>query len=844
MSRADKNFNKYSNKNSNNKSDKNSDMNTESKELEMLFSTAKGEVDSTPPEGLLERLLNDIPEDVSFEPIPLAELSASGGGDDTVLPLSPSDQALPAGDLSGDEPPANDHRPRYWLWSVAASLILAVGLGSVLFRYVDSSEPNLAVESPSVEILVAENSSRSTNLPAGVKQDQQAQVQGSASRAEGEAQVVRELRSARPVGGDATRDADDSVSGPQEVTVVGGNLARSQDSAFTDGMVDELSLRQRQDERSIPKPKRKSGARKQSSPLTPAAPTKPSTSSLDRRLKSELEERDVALAPAPSAPAPSDSEPEMMMVEDRVIVTAEAPLIEVKKVRVGAATTTEETNRKLQALGYVSNLPVAVPAPVNDRAFNDNFFESVDTNPFIDTEDDQLSTFGLDVDTGSYSVVREYLRRGELPPRGAVRVEEMVNYFDYRDLPPGPGEGDFALSAEGAPSIYGEGERYYLLRVGVKGREISAEDRAPALLTFVIDVSGSMDRENRLELVKQSLNLLLDQLKERDRVALVVYGTRGRVLLEPTSDRESIRRAIAALRPEGSTNAGEGLQLAYEMAARSQRRGSNGQREINRIILCSDGVANVGKTSADSILEMVREHAQQGVELTTVGFGMGNYNDILMEQLADRGNGRYAYVDTLTEARRIFVENLTGTLQTIAAEARAQVEFNPEVISRYRLLGYENRNIADERFRDDTVDAGEIGAGHTVTVLYELKAKGPLRKRDRVATVHLRYASIAQGEMVEQQLEVRGRDFAATWQEAPSAFRLAALVGELAEVLRQSYWAHDTEPRDLFIRLQKVAAELPGDTKIAELATLAGKVADLEQLRRPEKKKPTPSDRE
>ncbi|MEM7357301.1 MAG: von Willebrand factor type A domain-containing protein, partial [Acidobacteriota bacterium] len=368
----------------------------------------------------------------------------------------------------------------------------------------------------------------------------------------------------------------------------------------------------------------------------------------------------------------------------------------------------------------------------NDAPYGDVFFESAGTNPFIDTEDDALSTFGLDVDSGSYTVARRYLLDGHLPQPESVRVEEFVNYFDYGDA--APEEAEFAIHAEGAPSIFGEGDRYYLLRFNLSGRELDEADRKPALLTFVVDVSGSMARENRLGLVQQALSLLLDQLRPDDRIALVTYGTTGQVVFEPTADREAIRRAIQGLRTGGSTNAEHGLSLAYELAARHARRGM-----LNRVILCSDGVANVGGTSADTILDRIRRDADQGVELTTVGFGMGNYNDILMERLADEGNGRYAYVDTLDEARRIFVENLTGTLQTLAADARVQVEFDPRVVTRYRLLGYENRDLADERFRDDTADAGEIGVGHSVTALYEIKLRRPPRPRDEIGTLRLRY---------------------------------------------------------------------------------------------------------
>jgi len=457
----------------------------------------------------------------------------------------------------------------------------------------------------------------------------------------------------------------------------------------------------------------------------------------------------------------------------------------------------------------------------NDQPYGDMFFKSWGVNPFIDTEDDHLSTFGLDVDSGSYTVARSYIERGHLPPSEAIRVEEFINYFDYGDAV--PERGDFAIHAESAPSPFASGPRYQLLRFNLRAREIEAADRQPATLIFVVDVSGSMSRDDRLTLVKRSLSLLLDQLRPDDRVGLVIYGSVGRVLLEPTGDLEAIRTAIDRLQAEGSTNAEEGLLLAYELAERYRRPGA-----IQRVILCSDGVANVGRTGPESILRRIKVATEQGIELTAVGFGMGNYNDLLMEQLADHGDGSYAYVDTLDEARRVFVENLTGTLQTIAAEAKAQVEFNPAVVARYRLLGYENRDIADERFRDDTVDAGEIGAGHSVTALYEIKLHPKVRRNAVLATLHLRYESKAAGEIVEVARSIRVRDAARGWDEASAALRLTSLVAEYAEILRDSYWAKDGDLQDVFARAQRVSADFAGDVEVASFVSLVGRAARLE----------------
>lgn len=556
-------------------------------------------------------------------------------------------------------------------------------------------------------------------------------------------------------------------------------------------------------------------------------------------------------APAPRAQAPESARrqpaakkvpiPDPVPDRETIKVTTEAPMLGESKISASApvegrraSTTTDRDTAAGEAaasaayetlFGHEVGASIAPStggtAEPNDAPYGDVFLRGYGVNPFIDTEDDRLSTFGLDVDTASYTLVRRYLRDGHLPSPDAVRVEELINYFDYGDAP--PREGDFAIHAEGTPSRFGEGERYQLLRFHLHGREVAAADRPPASLTFVIDVSGSMGQENRLGLVKQSLRLLVDELRDDDRIAVVVYGSNAQVVLTPTSDRAQALRAIEALQTGGSTNAEEGLVQGYALAAQTARR-----KAINRVILCSDGVANVGRTGPQSILEQIGRYAAQGIELTTVGFGLGNYNDVLMEQLADRGNGRYAYVDTLDEARRLFVENLTGTLQTIAAEARVQVDFNPEVVARYRLLGYENRDIADERFRDDTVDAGEIGAGHTVTALYEIKTHRPLRPRDRVATLHLRYASIAAGEMMEQARAVTGRDFAPRFEAASPALQLTALVAELGEILKGTYWARTGNLHEVFRLAQQVSASFAGNLEVADFVSLTGQAARLQ----------------
>ena len=309
--------------------------------------------------------------------------------------------------------------------------------------------------------------------------------------------------------------------------------------------------------------------------------------------------------------------------------------------------------------------------PAKDQP-NDTFFQNYGVNPSVDTEDDHLSTFALDVDTGSYTIMRNYLKDGLQVPSDSVRVEEYVNYFDQGYANP-PVHQAFNISVDGAPSPFTQNERYQMLRVGIQGYQVPDYERKDASLVFVIDVSGSMSMDNRLELVKRSLELLVEQLDRKDSVSIVVYGTDARVILKPTSgaNKDAILSAIYSLQPEGATNAEAGIRLGYKMALRAFNPDG-----INRVILCSDGVANVGNTEANVILDEIRGHVEEGVTMTTIGFGMDNYNDTLMEQLADKGNGFYAYVDDMREAKRLFIDNLTSTLQTIAMDAKVQVDFN------------------------------------------------------------------------------------------------------------------------------------------------------------------------
>ncbi len=451
-------------------------------------------------------------------------------------------------------------------------------------------------------------------------------------------------------------------------------------------------------------------------------------------------------------------------------------------------------------------------ATVNDKAYDLTFFKNYGVNPFLDTEDDNLSTFAMDVDTASYTVARRYVHDGNIPDPDSIRVEEFVNFFDQGYAR--PEQEAFAIHVEGSPSPFG-GANHWLMRVGLQGKSIFEEDRKDATLIFTIDVSGSMAREDRLGLVKRSLRLLVDQLREGDKVGIVVYGSTGSVLLEPTSgrDKDEILSAIDRLQPGGSTYVEQGLKLAYEMAVREVERD-----RITRVIVLSDGVGNVGNTGSDSILKQVEQNVEEGVTLTTVGFGMGNYNDVLMEQLANDGDGAYYYVDTLAEARRIFVEDLTGTLQTIAKDAKVQVKFNPEAVRSYRLLGYENRRVADRDFRNDEVDAGEIGAGHSVTALYEIKLHDGAE--GEVATVYLRYEDPDSGKVTELLREFDRENLADGFEDASPRFQMAAVVAEYAEVLRESYWAQEGSLEDVANEARRVRELIPQDADVAEFTDL------------------------
>jgi Ca-activated chloride channel family protein len=444
--------------------------------------------------------------------------------------------------------------------------------------------------------------------------------------------------------------------------------------------------------------------------------------------------------------------------------------------------------------------PVAgVPA---DSGFNTEEYKLIEENEFRDPSLHPLSTFGIDVDPASYANVRRFLSEGRLPPRDAVRIEELVNYFDY-DYPSPAGEHPFSVTTEVAPAPWNPVHR--LVHVGLQGRRVALENMPPANLVVLLDVSGSMNSPDKLPLVKSALRMLVDGLREEDRVAIVVYAGAAGMVLPPTSgaNRAVILDALERLEAGGSTAGGQGIRLAYSVAREGFRQGGN-----NRVILATDGDFNVGASSDAELVRMVEQERADGIALSVLGFGTGNLKDAKMEQLADRGNGNYAYIDNQLEARKVLVSEMGGTLLTIAKDVKVQVEFNPAEVKAYRLIGYENRLLAAEDFEDDTKDAGELGAGHSVTALYEVvpvgaptpvRGTGPLRyqetrpggraaARGELLNVKLRYQPPEGGasRLIEQP--VRARPAAAS----PSAdFRFAAAVAEWGLLLRDSRFRGD-----------------------------------------------------
>lgn len=530
--------------------------------------------------------------------------------------------------------------------------------------------------------------------------------------------------------------------------------------------------------------------------------------------------------------------------------SSSSDLQEVVVTGYGTQKTKEITNSRTMLMGSVSGVMVS-RSPRDKRFYEQDYntedYDHIVENGFKRVTDDPLSTFSIDVDAASYSNVRRFLQNNQLPPAGAVRTEEMINYFKYQY--PQPTSADpFSINTELSDCPWNPQNK--LLLIGLQGKKIAADKLPASNLVFLIDVSGSMMDQNKLPLVKASMKMLTDQLRENDRISIVVYAGWAGVALPATdgSEKIKIKTAIDALEAGGSTAGGEGIQLAYKIAQQNFMKQGN-----NRIILCTDGDFNVGVSSDDDLVRLIEQERNKGIFLTVLGYGMGNYKDNKMQQLADKGNGNHAYIDGLSEAKKVLVNEFGGTLFTIAKDVKLQLEFNPAVVASYRLIGYENRMLHKEDFNDDKKDAGELGSGHTVTALYEIIPVGVkssfLKNVDPLKYGHdkKKKSSSFNHEMVTLKLRYKAPDadisklIVHTVNDQPVStknvsnnFRFAASVAGFAMLLRNSEYKGDMDfnkvirlangsltadeegYRKEFISLVKKAAALKNDVAKAE----------------------------
>ncbi|HEY0427655.1 MAG TPA: VWA domain-containing protein [Pyrinomonadaceae bacterium] len=423
-------------------------------------------------------------------------------------------------------------------------------------------------------------------------------------------------------------------------------------------------------------------------------------------------------------------------------------------------------------------------------------YAEINENPFLETSRAPLSTFSIDVDTASYANVRRYLNDGSLPPADAVRIEELINYFEY-DYPQPIGDAPFSVNTEVASCPWNA--KHKIVQIGLQGKKVALDNVPPSNLVFLIDVSGSMNEPRKLPLLKDALRIMVNQLSNKDRVSIVVYaGTSGLVLPSTSADNKGeIIGSIDRLEAGGSTNGGQGIQLAYEVAQNNFIQNGN-----NRVILATDGDFNVGLSSDEALTQLIEQKRRSGIFLSVLGFGSGNLNDSMMEKLADKGDGNYAYIDSQEEARKALGQQIAGTLYAIAKDVKIQVEFNPAKVAGYRLIGYENRLLADRDFKDDRKDAGEIGAGHSVTALYEVVPAGEkidndgidlkyskfepgdAKFNDELMTVKLRYKEPNENE--SKLLTVGALDRNNAIENASENLRFASAVAQFGLVLRNS----------------------------------------------------------
>lgn len=497
-----------------------------------------------------------------------------------------------------------------------------------------------------------------------------------------------------------------------------------------------------------------------------------------------------------SVPSPAEGKPQVLVTPGKTDYqfAAEAENVEPAH-RAYDLAAGHTRHAKVAHVGQPVTLP-AYPAPAYTETNTENYL-SYEANPVRLVSEHPVSTFSTDVDTAGYANVRRMLNReGRLPPRDAVRLEEMINYFSYdypaSDTPRQP----FTVSTEMAPAPWNA--NLQLLQIGLKGYAPSAAERPPANLVFLVDVSGSMRSSDKLALVKRSLRLLVNQMRADDRIALAVYAGAAGTVLEstPGSEKPKILAAIDSLEAGGSTHGSAGIKLAYALAEEHFI-----EQGINRVLIASDGDMNVGTTSVEALKELVANKRESGIALSTLGFGSGNYNYTLMEQIADVGNGNAAYIDSMKEAQKVLVSEMQSTLLTIASDVKIQVEFNPDQVAEYRLIGYENRLLKREDFNNDKVDAGDIGAGHTVTALYEVTLRDapgaridPLRYGagdaanrkpiEELAFVKLRYKQPGQSDSELHSFPVKASEQSASLRTASDNLRFAASVAGFGQLLR------------------------------------------------------------
>jgi len=536
--------------------------------------------------------------------------------------------------------------------------------------------------------------------------------------------------------------------------------------------------------------------------------------------------------------------------EDEETSDNETPVTEVEPKKIMPHTLEkEEFSGAVQYDMSVTGMapPQAMPQPLPGTVDREKY-EDFDENPVKIVTDDPISTFSVDVDTASYSVMRRYLNDGTLPPRDAIRTEELINYFDYDYALPDSKDAPFKINAHLSPTPWAQGTE--LLHIGIKGYDIVPEKRPDSNLVMLLDVSGSMESPDKLPLLKKSLRMLINEMGKDDTVSIVVYAGAAGTVLEPTkgSDKSKILAALERLSAGGSTAGGEGIRQAYALAEQSFK-----SQAVNRVILATDGDFNVGINDPERLEDFVSEKRATGVYLTVLGFGRGNYNDLLMQKLAQAGNGNAAYIDTLMEARKVLVDEMGGTLFTIADDVKIQVEFNPRQVAEYRLIGYETRALKREDFNNDKVDAGEIGSGHAVTAIYEIVPVGsttrwtePLRyetqtpaatpdKNGEVAFVRVRYKLPGEDKSRLIETPVNADEAFASFGEAPEDVRFAASVAAFGQKLKGGTYLKDFDYDAIAAIAQnaKGTDDMGYRAEFIRLVKLAATAAALPSLEKP-----------